>query len=558
MKNLKIFLLMAMSVFSMYAQDKIPQQSKIDAIFSKWNKPNSPGGSVGVIKDGKLIFTKGYGMANLDYNIPNGPETVFTIASTSKQFTAASIILLSQQGKLSLDDKLSTFFPKFPSYANDITIQNLLNHTSGIRDYIILARLSGLGANDNYTDKTVGKLLMNQQELNFNPGEEFVYSNSGYWLLGQIVEKVSGESLAVFAKKNIFDPLEMKNSRFHDNFVEVVKNRATGYRSNGKDGFYEHMTTLNMVGDGGLLTTINDLAKWDASFYDTSLFNKDFWNQMLQLGTLNNGKKIPYASGLAFRNYKGLKVIHHSGSFVGYRTQFIRFPKAKFSVIVLANRTDTDPSKLAYQTADLFLKDQYKSNNTVKTEKPALKKSNEKAVFVTLSEKELKVFEGDYWDNKSKSSRKLVVRDGMLNYVRSNGRATKMRPIAKNKFQMIGPRVPVILTVNTKAKNFSIKLPNAAPTKFVAYQPETIYSKEDLKTYAGEYYSVELDVVYSLKMKKNSIVLFVKGNSVGEVTPIKKNLLNINGRQMFEFNKERNEFRLSMLGRVKNIKFVMK
>ncbi|CAM1364055.1 conserved protein of unknown function [Tenacibaculum soleae] len=399
---------------------------------------------------------------------------------------------------------------------------------------------------------------MNQQELNFNPGEEFVYSNSGYWLLGQIVEKVSGESLAVFAKKNIFDPLEMKNSRFHDNFVEVVKNRATGYRSNGKDGFYEHMTTLNMVGDGGLLTTINDLAKWDASFYDTSLFNKDFWNQMLQLGTLNNGKKIPYASGLAFRNYKGLKVIHHSGSFVGYRTQFIRFPKAKFSVIVLANRTDTDPSKLAYQTADLFLKDQYKSNNTIKKEKPASKKSNEKEVFVTLSEKELKVFEGDYWDNKSKSSRKLVVRDGMLNYVRSNGRATKMRPIAKNKFQMIGPRVPVILTVNTKAKNFSIKLQNAAPTKFVAYQPETIYSKEDLKTYAGEYYSVELDVVYSLKMKKNSIVLFVKGNSVGEVTPIKKNLLNINGRQMFEFNKERNEFRLSMLGRVKNIKFVKK
>ena len=549
---------MVMSIFSMYAQEKIPQQSKIDAIFSKWNKPNSPGSSVGVIKDGKLIFAKGYGMANLDYNIPNRPETVFKIASTSKQFTAASIILLSQKGKLSLDDKLSKFFPKFPSYANDITIQNLLNHTSGIRDYIILARISGLGPNDNYTDKTVGKLLMSQQELNFNPGEEFVYSNSGYWLLGQIVEKVSGESLAVFAKKNIFEPLKMKNSRFHDNFVEIVKNRATGYKSDRKGGFYEYMTTLNMVGDGGLLTTINDLAKWDASFYDTSVFNEDFWNQMLQLGTLNNGKELPYASGLAFRNYKGLKVIHHSGSFVGYRTQFIRFPKEKFSVIVLANRTDTDPSKMAYKTADLFLKNQYKSNNTKRTEKTASKKSSKKPVFVTLSEKELKVFEGDYWDNKSKSSRKLIVRDGMLNYVRSNGRATKMRPITKNKFQMIGPRVPVILTVNSKASNFSIKLPNAAPKTFVTYQPVTTYSQEDLKTYAGEYYSVELDVVYVLKIKKNSIVLFVKGDSVGEVTPIKNNLLNINGRQMFEFNEVRNEFRLSMLGRVKNIKFVKK
>ena len=558
MKYLKIVLFSLLSFFSVSAQETIPQQTKIDAIFSKWNNPNTPGGTVGVIKEGKLIFAKGYGMANLDYNIPNEPETVFKIASTSKQFTAASIILLSQQGKLSLDDKLSTFFPEFPSYANDITIQHLLNHTSGIRDYIILARLSGLGVNDYYTDKTVGKLLMSQQELNFNPGEEFVYSNSGYWLLGQIVEKVSNENLAVFAKKNIFDPLKMKNSRFHDNFVEIVKNRATGYRSDRKDGFHQYMTTLNMVGDGGVITTINDLVKWDASFYDTSVFNKDFWNQMLQLGTLNNGKKTPYASGLAFRNYKGLEVIHHSGSFVGYRTQFIRFPKAKFSVIALANRTDTDPSKLAYKIADLFLENEYKSNNTIKTEKSASKKSSKKAVFVTLSEKELKVFEGNYWDNKSKSSRKLVVCDGMLNYVRSNGKATKMRPIAKNKFQMIGPRVPVILTVNSKANNFSIKLPNAAPTFFDAYQPVTTYSQEDLKTYSGEYYSVELDAVYSLKVKKNRVFLFVKGDSVGEVTPIKKNLLNINGRQIFEFNETRNVFRLSMLGRVKNIKFVKK
>lgn len=549
---------MAMSVFSMYAQDTIPQQTKIDAIFSKWNKPNSPGGSVGIIKDGKLIFTKGYGIANLDYNIPNGPETVFKIASTSKQFTAASIILLSQQGKLSLDDKLSTFFPKFPSYANDISIQHLLNHTSGIRDYIILARLSGLNVNDYYTNKTVEKLLMNQQELNFNPGEEFLYSNSGYWLLGQIVEKVSGESLAVFAKKNIFDPLEMKDSRFHDNFIEVVKNRAIGYKSDRKGEFYQYMTTLDMVGDGGLITTINDLAKWDASFYDTFLFNKDFWNQMLQLGTLNNGKKIPYASGLATRNYKGIEVIHHSGSFVGYRTQFIRFAKAKFSVIVLANRTDTDPSKMAYKIADLFLKDQYKSNNTKRTEKNTSKKSSKKTVFVTLSEKELKVFEGNYWDHKNKSSRKLVVRDGMLNYVRSNGKATKMRPIAKNKFKMIGPKVPVILTVNAQANNFSIKLPNATLTTFEAYKPITTYSKDDLNTYAGNYYSAELDVVYSLKIKNSRVFLFVKDDSVGEVTPIKKNLLNINGRQLFEFNEARNEFRLSMLGRVKNIKFVKK
>lgn len=553
MKNIQIILIAFVCVFSAKAQKSIPQEVKIDAIFSKWNKNNTPGGSVGIIKDGKLIFSKGYGMANLDYNIPNGPETVFKIASTSKQFTAASIIILAQQGKLSLQDKLSTYFPKFPSYADKITIQHLLNHTSGIRDYIILARLSGLGPNDYYTDKTVGKLLMSQHELNFTPGEEFVYSNSGYWLLSQIVKKVSGETLAAFAKKNIFDPLKMKNSRFHDNFIEVVKNRATGYRPNRKGGFFEYMTTLNMVGDGGLITTINDLAKWDASFYDTSVFDKDFWKQMLHLGTLNNGKKTAYASGLATRNYKGLEVIHHSGSFVGYKTQFIRFPEAKFSVIVLANRTDTDPSRMAYKIADLFLTNEYKTQKQHLPKKEAVRKSRKKEFSISV--KELKTLEGNYWNNKNKSSSKLQVIDGVLNYVRSNGRKTKMRPIAKNKFQIIGSRTPVYLEVKN-SKEFTITNSNSTSVTFTSFEPITMYSKKDLESYSGEYYSAELDVIYTLKRSKNKLILMVKGEPIGEVNPIMKDVISIRSRQTFEFNKNRSEFRLSMLGRVKNIKFV--
>lgn len=556
MKNMKIILIMLVSIFSANAQESIPQQKSIDAIFSRWDNKTSPGGAIGVIKDGKLIFSKGYGMANLDYNIPNEPNTVFKIASTSKQFTAASIIILAQQGKLSLQDKLSAYFPKFPSYAENITIQHLLNHTSGIRDYIILARLSGLSANDYYNNKTVEKLLTNQQELNFKPGEEFVYSNSGYWLLGQIVKKVSGKTLAVFAKKNIFDPLKMKNSRFHDNLVEVVKNRAIGYRSNRKGGFYEYMTTLNMVGDGGLLTTINDLAKWDDSFYDTSHFNKDFWNQMLQLGTLNNGKKTPYASGLATRNYKGLEVIHHSGSFVGYRTQFIRFPEAKFSVIVLANRTDTDPSRLAYKIADIFLKNEYNTQKKSKSKTKTVKKSDNKEFSLTV--KELKSLEGNYWSKKNKSSRKLLVIDDVLNYVRSNGAKTKMRPITKNKFQMIGPRTPVYLEVKfiKNSKEFTIETSNSAPMTFTEFEPKPTYSTEDLDSYSGDYYSAELDVVYTLKRRENKLILMVKDDPIGEVKPIMKDVISIKSRQTFEFNKNRTAFRLSMLGRVKNIKFI--
>tara|TARA_R110001632_G_scaffold65_12_gene288 strand:+ start:214 stop:1890 length:1677 start_codon:yes stop_codon:yes gene_type:complete len=558
MKHIIRILIIYLSIFSANAQSSIPEQASIDAIFSRWESPDSPGGTVGIIKEGKLIFAKGYGLANLDYNIPNESKTVFRIGSTSKQFTAACIVLLSQQGKLSLEDRLIKFFPNFPAYANDITIQHLLNHTSGVRDYLILARLSGLSSDDHYTDKMVGKWLANQQELNFNPGDEYLYSNSGYWLLSQIVKKVSGVSMAEYAKENIFIPLEMNNTHFHNDHKQIVKNRASGYRPNRKGGYSINMTTLDMIGDGGVFTTVEDLAKWDESFYDSKILNQSFWKKMTHVGTLNNDKKITYASGLGITTYKGLKIIQHGGSFVGYKAEMIRFPEVQFSVVILANRADSNPTKMAYKVADLFLKNEYKKGNRVKSIKSNSKEKSLKSI--TLTKKELQAFEGAYWSTKNKSSRKLEVRNDTLNYVRANGRATKMFPIAKNTFQMVGPRMPVLLEVNSKGKSkeFTLKPANATPLTFEAYQPLTSYSVSDLETYSGDYYCTELDVVYSLKTKKGLMVLFVKENPLGEVKQVMKDVLSLNSRQTFEFNKNRNEFRLSMLGRVKNLKFIKK
>jgi len=555
MKHLKVMLLIVLSIFSANAQEQIPQQTTIDNIFSRWDTPDSPGGIVGIIKEGKLIFTKGYGMANLDYNIPNESKTVFRIASTSKQFTAASIIMLSEQGKLSLEDTLIKFFPNFPTYAHKVTIQHLLNHTSGVRDYLILARLSGLTVDDYYTDEIVEKLLTNQQELNFTPGDEYLYSNSGYWLLGQIVEKVSGISLAEFAKKNIFDPLEMNDTHFHNNHNQIVKNRASGYRPDRKGGYYIYNTTLDMIGDGGVFTNVNDLAKWDATFYNSKSFNQGFWDKITKQGILNDGSKIRYANGLNIITYKGLKAIHHSGANVGYKAELIRFPEAQFSVVILANRTDSDPTKMAYKVADLFLEDTFKKEKRAQTKKSSSKIKDPKSI--TLTDKELHAFEGSYWDFKSKTSRKLEVRNDTLNYIRANGRATKMLPIETNKFQMIGPRVPVILEVNSNGitKEFTVNPPNAAPSTFVAYKPITKYSATDLERYSGDYYSKELDAVYTLKIKNDRIILFVKGNPIGEVQPVMKDVLSVNSRQTFEFKETRDMFKLSMLGRVKNVKF---
>lgn len=555
MKHKILSLIFAISIFSAYAQSSIPQQARIDSIFSKWDSPDSPGGTVGIIKEGKLVFAKGYGSANLDYKIPNKNKTVYRIGSTSKQFTAACIILLSQQGKLSLEDKLIQYFPDFPAYANNISIQHLLNHTSGIRDYLILARLAGLATEDHYTDKMVEKWLMNQQELNFNPGDEYLYSNSGFWLLGQIVEIVSGVSMAEYAKENIFIPLEMNDTHFHNDHKQIVKNRASGYRPSRKGGYSISMTTLDMIGDGGIFTTVEDLAKWDTSFYGSEIVNKNFWETMTKVGTLNNGEKLTYASGLMATTYKGLEITQHAGSMAGYNADMIRFPQAKFSVIILSNRADANPTRMAYQVADIFLKNEYKKDQGTKSMN--FDPKDEGLEPISLTEEELQVFEGTYWNPKVKISRKLAVVDGSLNYVKAKGRATPMIPIAHNKFQLIGPKNPVVLEVNSMVypKEFTMKSANNPHSTFVAYTPLISYSTTDLETYSGDYYCAELDVMYSLKAQNNGIMLYVKGNLIGPVEQVMKDVLSRNSRLIFEFNETRDMFKLSMV-RVKNLRFV--
>jgi len=204
-----INLLIAITFINLQTFGQSTDFSSVDAIFSEWNNETTPGCGLGIIQDGKLIYGRGYGLANLEYGIPNSKESVFRIASTSKQFTAACIILLAEQGSISLEDKLSSFFPDFPSYADTITVQHLLNHTSGIRDYLQLSYLKGIGEDDYYQDSDIMSWLINQRELNFSPGEEHLYSNSGYWLLGQIVNKVSGMNMAQYAQQKIFQPLGM-------------------------------------------------------------------------------------------------------------------------------------------------------------------------------------------------------------------------------------------------------------------------------------------------------------------------------------------------------------
>ncbi|MBA3693269.1 MAG: serine hydrolase, partial [Acidobacteria bacterium] len=229
-----------------------PLKVKVDALFAQWDKPDSPGCALGVIKDGNFIYKRGYGMANLDYNIPISPNTSFYIASTSKQFTAASIALLAREGKISLDDDIRKYLPEIPQYQSPITIRHLVYHTSGIRDYLDLTGLAGRHTEDVNTDDDFIKFIARQKNLNFKPGERYLYSNSGYFLLSQIVKRASGKSLRAFTDENVFKPLGMVNTRFHDDRSEIIKNRATGYFPRKGGGFSVLITNFDGVGDGGL------------------------------------------------------------------------------------------------------------------------------------------------------------------------------------------------------------------------------------------------------------------------------------------------------------------
>lgn len=369
--------------------------AQVDEIFSAYDHTWTPGCAVGVIRDGNFVLRRGYGMANLEYGIALSPESVFRIGSTSKQFTAAAVLLLTQEGKLSLDDDVRDYLPELNDFGTPVTIRHLMHHTSGYRDYLTLADLAGLRDDDYYTDTELLEMLSRQRELNFNPGDEHLYSNSGYWLLSQVVERASGKSLKEYAAEKMFAPLGMSATHFHDDHTEIVPHRASGYAPDG-DGFSISMTTLPMIGDGGVFTTVDDLLRWDQNFYDSSVGGPEFIEQMLQTGSLNDGEPLTYASGLGVDTYRGLKMVSHAGAFVGFRAEVIRFPDERFSVICLCNRADANPSRLARQVAEVYLGDRMEAQEPRGRRAPRAQPPE----MIELSDAALAAFAGDYYSEE--------------------------------------------------------------------------------------------------------------------------------------------------------------
>jgi CubicO group peptidase (beta-lactamase class C family) len=471
-------------------------EAKVDALFKAMDTTVSPGCALSVIRDHKIIYERGYGMADLDHNVPITPATVFHVASMSKQFTATSILLLAQQGKLSLDDPVRKYIPELPDFGTPVTIRELLHHTSGLRDQWELLGLSGWRySHDLITDADVLYVVSHQRELNFPPNTRFLYSNTGYTLLGQIVARVSGEPLRSFTTEHIFGPLGMKSTHFRDNFDEIVKNMAYGYQRSG-DTYQLSVTNFDTVGATSLLTTVEDLALWDENFYTPRVGGPALIQQLEERGKLNDGEQLDYAAGLVIGKFRGLNTVDHSGADAGYRADLIRFPDQHFSVACLCNLGSANPSNLAQKVAEVYLGSEMQPAESAHA-------GDSKPIPLTVEQMQAKA--GIYLNVKDPDDLvRFVIKDGELQVGNVGNDANyPVEAVSENQFRLAiargelmtfspaTPGTPLRLTVtheDGKIETFS-----AVP----AFAP----SATQLAEYAGVYSSPEIDPLYELKVE---------------------------------------------------------
>ena len=499
MKSASLFAILLLFICQLIAQP-LPDSviKNIDALFSKWNTSKSPGTVIGIIRNDSLVYARGYGMANLEYDIPNSPETIFHMASVSKQFTAYAIVLLARQGRLNLDDDIHTYLPWVPDFKEKITIRHLLNHTSGIRDQWQLLTISGTRLDDVITQEHIVKILSKQQELNSKPGEIYNYCNSGYTMLSEIVKSVTGKTLRQFTDSAIFKPLGMNNTHFHDNYEEIEKNRAYSYLRKGQNGFSNSVLSYSNSGATSLFTNINDLSKWVMNFYKPVAGDLQDIQQLTQKGKLNNGKELNYANGIVVDKYKGWIQYSHGGSDAGYRTFLLVFPDLKTGFIQFSNLGDFDLNKV-FILADMFIKDTAHINTAI--QKPIIDSS----MAILKDSAYIKKYLGNYISEEGYLFT-IELKQGMLKY-KLNNLPKVLVPQGKESFYNLDDAA-VTCTFSLKGKDTIINMKTPDQTFILRkYNNELKLTDEALLKYTGTYYSPELDCSYGIILKDHELFL---------------------------------------------------
>jgi CubicO group peptidase (beta-lactamase class C family) len=529
-----------------------------DRVFAEYDRPASPGCALAVYRDGRIVYARGYGAANLELDTPITPRTVFDIGSTSKQFTAMSVLLLAQDGKLSLDDEVRKHVPELPDYGRPITIRHLLHHTSGLRDYLELLALTGARTEDVTGPDDALAIIVRQRALNFEPGSEWLYSNTGFFLLSVIVERASGKSLAAFARERIFEPLGMRDTHFHDDHTMVVPRRATGYAPKEGGGVAIEMSDWEQTGDGAVFTTVEDLLRWDENFYSGRIGGRQLLDEMQRTARLNGGKPLSYAAGLWVDHYRGLRTVSHGGSWAGYRAELLRFPDQHLSVACLCNLATADPSTLAQRVADAHLADRMAAAEArTNGARPALRAPATRAL-PPLSARDTAELIGVY-EEAGGSIRRVLVREGKL-VSESDGRVRDMERIGPREFRLVGASGGARLAFEPargQARRLRLLVdgepPRAAEAVAVVRPTAT-----QLAEYVGTYDSDEIGSPLAIAIDSGALVLRGRNLPRDPFVPLRADEFTT-GYYRFRFERGADGrvagFVLD-LGRIRNLKYV--
>jgi CubicO group peptidase (beta-lactamase class C family) len=468
-------------------------EAALDSVFAPWSSATGPGCAVAARHQGEILFQRGYGAANLEHDVPISPGSIFHVASVSKQFTAAAIMLLAREGHLSLDDDIRLHVPEVPDYGHRITIRHLLNHTSGLRDqWDLLFMARGRFEENRITEDDVLEIVSRQRALNFVPGTEYLYSNTGYTLAGTIVRRVTGQSLRAFAEERIFRPLGMDDTHFHDDYTMVVRGRAAGYAPTRDGGWRVSLPNYDTYGATSLFTTVGDLLKWDANLSTPSVGDEELLREMITSAILVDGDSTGYGLGIATDVYRGARVVGHGGADAGYRSYLGRFPAHDLSVVVLCNAASANPTALARSVADLVIGERLevpRAASAARSASPPVR---------------LEPLAGVYVHPVTGAPVFITLRDGSLVVGRSQG--PTLVPLGGNRFQVAGQPVALEFNGGRELVQTVHGWPERRPISLFR-RDEARFSPTELQQFAGTYHSEELGASYTVAAADGTLVV---------------------------------------------------
>jgi len=466
------------------------EREQIDALFKEYEVGPRPGCALAVARNGAPVYARGYGLADIEHNVRITPATLFDIGSVSKQFTAGAVVLLELEGKLALSDDVRKYVPELPSYGSTITIDHLMHHTSGLRDYNALLSLAGISEKDLSNDAQALALIARQRGLNFPTGSRYEYSNTGYFLLSVIVQRVSGKSLAQFARERMFLPLGMPHAQFRDRHDTIIPDRALGYaavQGEGDAHFVNALSNWEQTGDGSLHLSVEEALKWTDNFRNPQIGGHAFVERLEQTGMLANGEAISYARGLSVDRYRGVRRVQHGGNWVGYNAMLARFPDQRTSIAVFCNFEGAEAAALSNKVADVLLAGALQAAAPAETEKKGAARPSSYGRFV-----------GSYFADETQTVFQVSENAGAL-ILRIGSTSLPLAPVGPTRFAVGNYPVSVEFAADegSTARELRFVVDDDPPTiarRFAPMVPDARASS----AYAGSFYSPELDVTWSI------------------------------------------------------------